>query len=210
MKLAEIYEKFKTPPNLQEHMLRAAGVASFITDHWTEPKIDKELIIKAALVHDLGNLIRFDFINHPEFLGEEQKRLTYWISVQKEIVAKYGTDDHLATARMLREIGVSKKMLSRVSNKSFRNVLNIEKTTDWELKILFYADMRVGPYGIMPLVDRLNEVINRWPEAERGKWVDHIEACKKIEKEIQGNVDINLQEITLDSLSKEDFSNLEI
>jgi hypothetical protein len=195
MRLNDIYLKFKTPPNLQEHMLRVASVTLFIIDHWVGPKIDKELILSAALVHDLGNIVRFDFVNHPEFLGQEQKRLAYWISVQKEIVAKYGSDDHLATTKMLGEIEVNDKLVNLVLTKGFKNVLKIEKSDNWELKILFYADMRVGPYGILSLVDRLNEVINRWPEAERGKWMDHIEACKRIEKEIQEKVDINLQNL---------------
>jgi hypothetical protein len=92
----------------------------------------------------------------------------------------------------------------------FKNLLKIEKSNNWELKILKYADMRVGPFGVVSLEARLGEVINRLLEGEKDKWLGHIEASKRIEKEIQKNVDVNLQEITENSLEKKDFSSLEI
>ena len=41
MKISEIYEKYKIMPNLQEHMLRVAGVASIICDNFSK-KIEKK------------------------------------------------------------------------------------------------------------------------------------------------------------------------
>jgi len=37
MKIQQIYDKYQIMPNLQEHMLRVAGVASIICDNYTKP-----------------------------------------------------------------------------------------------------------------------------------------------------------------------------
>jgi len=210
MKVFEIYQKFTTPPNLQEHMFRVASVALFIVDHWEGPEIDKDLIIKSALVHDLGNIVRLDLKGHPEFLGKEADNIDFWAKKQQEMIEKYGLDDHQATAKMLKEIGLKNKLVELVLRKGFKSSLDIEKSGNWELKIILYADMRVGPFGIMSLANRLEEVLNRLLGADKGKWNTHVEACKRIEKEIQKNLDTNLQKITDKSLKKEDFLSLEI
>ena len=47
-----------------------------------------------ALLHDLGNIVKFDLEKYPDFLGKEKPRLEYWKKVQKEVREKYGSDDH--------------------------------------------------------------------------------------------------------------------
>ena len=71
MKVVEVYKKFGIPPNLQEHMLRVFEVTSYIEKHWKGETVDWDLAKKIALLHDLGNVVKFDFDKHPEFLGSE-------------------------------------------------------------------------------------------------------------------------------------------
>jgi len=210
MKLSQIYKTYRTPPNLQEHMQKVARVAGLICQHWSGPKIDSLLIKKAALVHDLGNIVRFDIKSHPEFLGKEKTRADFWEKTQKEMVSQYGNDDHQATAQMLKEIGLEDKIIQLVLIKGFKNVLSIEKSKIWELKILLYADMRVGPFGVIPLAERIDEAISRWKKVDKNKWEGHIEACKRIEEQIQERVNLDLQKINQDLMGNRDFSDFEI
>ena len=55
-KISEIYAEYKIMPNLQMHMYRVAAVASLIYDNFNEP-LNKEEIITACLLHDMGNII---------------------------------------------------------------------------------------------------------------------------------------------------------
>lgn len=98
MRIKEIYEKFGIPPNLQEHMVQVAKVVDFIKVHWSGPDVNWELLTKAALLHDIGNLVKYDFGVIPIENGD------FWKQRQQEIKQKYGTDDHEATKNMLAEI----------------------------------------------------------------------------------------------------------
>lgn len=203
MKVREIYKKFKVPPNLQEHHLRVAKVAMFICDHWQGSKVDLSLIIKEALLHDIGNIVKFNIEKYPEFLGDESKRIDYWLKVQKEMIVKYGQDDKQATAHMLNEIGVDKKIIDLILAKGFLHSVETEKSGSWELKILLYADLRVGPFGVVSLIERLEEALNRYAPAEKNKWQPQTKACFRIEKQIQANTNADLINLREDQLPKE-------
>ena len=75
MKIKDIYSKYNIPPNLQLHMFRVAAFADILCDNHKKVDFDKEIIIKSCLLHDLGNIIKFDFDNFPELLGAEEKNI---------------------------------------------------------------------------------------------------------------------------------------
>lgn len=58
--IKSIYDQFKVPPDLRKHMAKVTAVVSIVCDNWEGPKIDKQSTIAAALLHDIGNLVRFD------------------------------------------------------------------------------------------------------------------------------------------------------
>jgi hypothetical protein len=199
MKIADIYKKFGIPPNLQEHMFRVCAVTSIIEKHWKgEGKIDWEEAKKMALVHDLGNVVKLDNKNHPEFLGSEQVNLDYWNNKQEEMIVRYGIDDNEATRKMLLEIGISKEIADKVFDKRFLNSIITNNSTDWSLKILYYADLRVLPLRIGTLTERLDDIRERYNPVytERPDFEDLIKACYEVEKQIQDNLNIPVNDIT--------------
>lgn len=201
MTILQIYQKYNIPPNLQEHMIRVTKAVTFILNHWKGPEINRDLLIKAALYHDLGNIVKFDLKSHPEFLGSEQTRVEYWKSIQQQMIKKYGDDDHEATEKMLEEIGVDEKTKTIIAKKSFGNSMETEKSSSWETKILFYADLRSGPFGVIPLQERLADVVSRLEKYKNREDLDQlIEACKKIESQIQENLNFKVDEITEDMI----------
>ncbi len=197
MNITGIYKKFRIPPNLQEHMIRVYRIICFIEKHWIGEEIDWKLVKKIALLHDMGNIIKFNLDAHPEFLGSEEPNVEYWKKVREEVIKKYGLDEEEATRKMLQEVGVDEKAIQIISDKAFGNSVGVKDSKDWQLKLLYYADLRTLPLGIGTLEERLSDVRGRMPKyTSRPDFEDLVSACRDIEKQIQKNLDILTSEIT--------------
>jgi hypothetical protein len=151
--IKEIYEQFQVMPSLQMHMRKVAAVADWILSTINcIPKADKNDVIAALLLHDLGNIVKFK-------LGEE---LTDWRKIQQETIAEYGSDDHVATEKMVRELGVRNRLAFLISEMGFENLQHVIDSNDMELKICLYADLRVAPDGIVSLQKRFADLRERY------------------------------------------------
>jgi HD domain len=193
--ISEIYTEYKIMPSLQMHMLRVAAVASLICDNFEE-SLDKEDVIAACLLHDMGNIIKFKF-NVPEFLAPEG--LEYWEKVQKEFRNKYNTDSpSVATNEIVKEIGVSDKVFNCINTISFLGAKENVETNDFNRKISAYSDDRVTPYGVVSLEERLADLRNRYdyrggdtPERRNFE-----ESIRQVEKQIFVKCKIKPEDIT--------------
>lgn len=158
-------------------MLRVAKVAALVCDHWKGPAIDKNLILKMALVHDLGNIVVIDKNN-------------------LKLKEKYGKNDHRATSAMLREINFPEDFILALESKNFGSSPQLVKSNDWNLKIVFYGDLRTQPTGITSLKERLDEYLKRVDDYYKKLNIQElISACFEIEKQIQQNLDVPVSEI---------------
>ena len=186
MNLEEVYNYLGTPSGLREHMLTVAGLALLIKECWNGEVIDWTAVITAALIHDVGNVIKFDLVNCPELLGSELPRLEYWRIEQKRLIEKYGSDDHDATDKMLQELNVSESVRAMIRAKSFGNAKETASSGDWLVKILLYCDLRVLPGGVGTLDERVDEIKGRLVKySRRPDFLDLVAACKFIEQQIQ-------------------------
>jgi hypothetical protein len=196
MNLTEVYQRLAIPPNLAEHMKTVRLIVEWIEKHWEGEKLNWEQIKTAASLHDLGNIVKFDFEKHPEFLGAEAERIEYWKEKQSEVVEKYGKDDHEVTEKMLVEIGADEEVIKIIGGKSFANSVEIAKMESWGPKILRYADLRTSPNGLVSMKERLDEVTNRLEKYRNDPNLPNlIAACKDIESQIQNKVDADLDKI---------------
>lgn len=202
MKIKEVYDKFSIPPNLANHMLDVASICAFIQEFWTGRDIEWNVILKAALLHDIGNIVRIDFDKYLAFGGEEEIDVIYWKDIQQKLIQKYGNDDHEATRVMLTELNVDKVIIQTILDKSFVNSIKIAHEDNWYTKILQYADLRVIPTGIVPMEDRISDVKNRMTKyTSRPDFDGLIEACREIEREIQKNISVTVDEIKKENMS---------
>lgn len=203
MTIKEIYTKFQIPTILQKHMLRTAKIVVYIKNYWIESNIDWNNLTKAALLHDLGNVVRLKIDSNLNIGGEEK--------IQKEMAAKYGTDDHEATRMMLREIKADSKIIDWILSKSFANAEEIAESNIWENKILLYADMRVTPFGVGTLQERIDELKQRRKKlAEETTFNSKIEACRKLEIQVQKYLSVSVSTITENSVFQNELDLLEI
>jgi len=186
-------------------MIRVHGIVVFLQKHWKGKEVNWDLIKKSALVHDLGNIVKFNLDKYPQFLGSEQKNMEYWKKVQREMIEKYGRDDHEATRQMLTEINVDPKIVQGILGKSFHNAVEIKNSHNWLTKILLYADLRAMPFGVVPLSERLDDVRDRMPQyTSRADFEDLVGAALDIEKQIQHHLNVEVSEIADDSIDTDE------
>lgn len=198
MKMIEdVYEEYYIMPQLKEHMYRVASVANYICDH-LPLTIDKKSVITASLLHDMGNIIKFDLNKFPEF--NEPKGITYWETVKKNYIEKYGNDTHKATIEIALEIGTSLRVLELLNSIGFGKSISAYESGEIEKMICIYADMRVTPRGIVSLKERLADLESRYntnPDAKKGKELQDIYlSLYRIEEKIFNDMNIKPNEIT--------------
>jgi hypothetical protein len=165
-KITDIYREYKLMPTLALHQLRVASVAAQICDS-LDITVDKESVISACLLHDMGNIIKFKLDYFPEFLKPEG--LEYWQKIKEEYKEKYGPDEHIATLEIAKELHTSETVLNLINSIGFSHSVETSNDNHFEIKICCYADMRVNPFGIVALEERLADVRERY---ERNKSVD--------------------------------------
>ena len=124
-----------------------------------DESINKEEVITACLLHDIGNLVKFNLNRFPEL--NDPEGLEYWQSAQQEFWAKYGKNEHDATLGILQEIGVSARIVGLVEDTDFAHFKVYADSGDMAHKILLYADNRVSMHGIVSLEERFEEVMKR-------------------------------------------------
>jgi hypothetical protein len=201
MLIFEAYEKYKIMPGLQEHQLRVAAVAETILENFTQPLSGRDKIVKACLLHDIGNIIKFNLGKLPEFL--EPLGLKYWQGVQAEFVLRYGKDEHAASIQIAREMKMPERVLELIESIGFSQGLSNAKTNDWAKKICAYSDMRVAPKGLVSLEARLDDLRVRYNQGQSNFQVRQFEdALREIEKQIFKHCNIRPEDITEVKVSK--------
>ncbi len=201
-KITELYKSYQIMGNLELHMLRVTGVAKEICSHISE-SVDTENILKACLLHDMGNILKFDLSVFPEFL--EPQGLAYWQGVKSDFEKKYGKLVHPATVKIAHEIGASERVIELIDAISFNRAKQNWESHDFGHKICAYADMRVAPFSVVSMKERLEDGQKRYAASTftyvMGSYL------KKIETQIFEKCDIRPEDIT-ESVVAEHFDEL--
>ncbi len=199
--IQDIYTTYRIPPNLQLHMYQVTAFGLYVAHH-IQPDIhvDTGTITTGNLLHDMGNIIKFDFSPHATF-GIPAGEIPYWKEVQKEFIEKYGMDEDVATDAIAAEIGVEQKVLDILSQHGIQKAEIALSTNDWNLKIIRLSDERVGPHGVVTLDDRYQDIIKRYGNkkhdlSDTGYINKRRGLMMKLESQIQERCSVDLQKIT--------------
>jgi hypothetical protein len=205
MNILEIYTKYNIPPTLQLHQLRVASVAKLISENM-KISVNIDDVVQACLIHDMANIIKFSFDYAPEsFLPEG---VDYWKGIRDEFIKKYGPDEHVASSKIAKEIGVANEVLELVESFGFGHADKRKDDNRIEAKICIYSDMRVSPNGILPLVDRIQEGLTRFKKNKRE--VANSSTEEQRQYLIQCMIDIERQIFRNCKIKSEDINNLSI
>ncbi len=202
MKITDIYEEYKNTPMLAMHQIRTAAVALMICDSLSL-ETDKENIVKACLIHDIGNVIKFDLKQTKSIFGLSDSEIIEIKEIQDEFIQKYGLNEHEATGAIAMELGVSSIIIDLISENRFINLCTNRHGNDLSLKILQYSDSRVCTHGILSYDDRMKDADHRYANhknsIEEEKRYKLVECGKEIEKQIFSHSKIKPEDITDES-----------
>jgi len=211
MKLSVIYDQYSIPRNLRTHMLRVASLGRLICVNLSPTiKIDKVLLITSLLVHDMGNIVKFDFSSNLIKWSEDVAVLK---KIQNTFITKYGSADHEVTENILKEIGVKDSIIKTTHEMTIEKLGHILKNKQWDLLVATYADYRIGPIGIISLDQRIDDLVVRngnkpslnWSSSQKVEtYRKNLNKCEKI---IQKYCSISLNSINDKTLENyfEDF-----
>ncbi|MBP9702829.1 hypothetical protein KBD69_04015 [Candidatus Woesebacteria bacterium] len=183
MQIRDLYDKYYLMPQLREHQLRVGGIVRLITD-------DHDSII-TALVHDMGNIVKFD-LDHPLTQVEDLEK---WKIEQEHVRTTYGSDAHEATFAILKDAGLNKYNIHlRDEGRAYDNEsLDVDFFESMSKPALFtlYGDMRVSIEGVVTMQERIEDLERRYsaPRTE-SKW------AKKLEDYMQSIASIDVRSIT--------------
>jgi hypothetical protein len=182
-------------------MLRAAAVGRIICQNLKRVEIDKDLVIKALLLHDMGNIIKFDFADTDMLQKKDKKRVNELIKTQKQFIKKYGNKTDEVTLQIIKEMTFDKRIIKLCANSHWEEAEEIIENDYWNRKIVCYSDMRVGPFGIMNLHDRFIDLIKRRPKKKKAlKWL--YKRGVELESQIQKQTEIDLNKISNSQIEK--------
>lgn len=147
-------------PQLREHQLRVGGIVRLITP-------DHDSII-TALVHDMGNIVKFNNLD------------PYWSKVQEKFWNDYGRDEHAATDKILREVGMDRYAdYFKEESKAYDNdSLNASyfSAMSKPAMLTLYGDLRVRINGVCSIEERLKDLEERYHyERPERKWAGEFE-----------------------------------
>jgi len=211
-KIKDIYKEYKIMPNLAMHQMRVAAVAMQICE-FLDIEIDTESVVKACLLHDMGNIIKFNLNHFPEH--NEPEGIAYWQNVKSDFIHKYGEDEHNASLLISKELDVSSYIYDLINSVDASHVEIISKEEDFGKKICFYADNRVTPHGVTSILERNIEAKERYKDhphsftEESGLYF--MKNLTEIEKQIFSHLNIKPEEINDESIKNyleklQDFS----
>jgi hypothetical protein len=209
MSIIDIYQKYKIIPNLAEHQLRVAGVAEVICGH-ISPTVNTRDVVTACLLHDMGNIIKFNLeVTQKMMPGKfTDEQINYWKQVKAGFVGKYGNDEHAASVAIAEEVGVGERVIELIESIGFNTGLINAVSNDYERKICAYSDMRVGPFGVIPLEERLADLRERYDHkvhqvgGSEQKRIDFENSLRMIEQQIFERCDIKPEEITAQAVTE--------
>ena len=183
MTIKEIYKRYQIPPNLQRHMREVAQVTWFVADNWIGETLNLDLALNTALLHDLGNLVKFK----QPFLGELKSRADHWLAFQSEMITKYGGDAKIATLAMVAELGLAESVGRILAEMDDLLVGNFAVSD--EAKLVEFADLCVSPEGIVGFEQRKQDLIGRYGETHGLDW---IEPAEQLLTEIQNKTGVDI------------------
>jgi hypothetical protein len=201
-KILEVYKTYKIMPQLQQHQLRVAAVAKQVCDN-IDQQVNRADIITACLLHDMGNIIKFDLQKTIQVSQGliKQEELGYWQDVKDEFIQTYGQNEHKASLQIAKDLGASANVINYISNIDFGAAIENAKKTQLEPKICDYADLRISPDGVVSIVGRLEDGKKRYKDhPERwvtdDKWEVLKNACLENERQIFAHLQIKPTDIT--------------
>lgn len=205
MNILQVYRKYQIIPILQAHQLRVASIGFKLADYY--PNINKNDVVTSCLLHDMGNILKIDFDSPLSQQTLTEKQRIEGQLIKNSFQAKYGDDEHEATLAIIKELPVSQKVQDIVQAICFTKIVSDDFLKfPVEHLICEYSDMRVDPYGITTLEQRLKDLEvrykKRFPNPEhRENRKKFAQVMQKVEEKLFEQIDLDPEMLTNQTLN---------
>lgn len=207
MTIQQFYTDHHIPTHLQRHMLRVTALGQFIARNWRDP-VNEHDVVKTLLLHDTGNLLKFELEKGVEVFDEGERELEHWLAVKAEMQRRYDPPTvEGAIIGMAKEAGATERQLFLLTHMTITKLEQAGVVTDPEQAICTYCDYRVAPWGYVTLQERIDDLRARYQHREE-KWADAARIAEKtqlsqeLEAAIQREVGVNLQQLPEEALDE--------
>jgi hypothetical protein len=200
---AEIYAKYQLPEILQKHLYRVTSLMAVVLDHWCGPELNQPLLIQTMLLHDLGNLVKFDLSDEAPFHLMSARERSFYQELQAQWHLKYGKDADSATCQLIRELGLknAEAIIQLIQGHQADKLAETAAGEDWPQKLVDYTDFRVGPQGLVSLTQRFSDLTARYGY-RHGEWRNNVQIHHKLtlfqtlETQLQTQLDCDLENLS--------------
>jgi hypothetical protein len=192
MTVAQVYAQYKVLPNLQQHMLRVAAFCEVLSKSWTGITIDTQAMIHTCLFHDIAKPITFDMSKQAQYV-KSAAELEEIRQIHQNLIAKYGSNEHVAAIRVFQEIGLGVEAERLIDNLEWDYIPRLLQENDVASLIVIYSDMRIGPRGVLSIAERMENLRAR---AGVAHYEEQLVAGLELEKLMNENSNGRAQNIT--------------
>ncbi len=198
----QIFERYRLPQLLQTHLWRTASLMELLLNHWHGPELDKELLIETMLLHDLGNLVKFDLTDTTPIMLLSETELPMYRALQAKWHQKYGKVVDAVTVSFIKELRLANG--PTMSQIILAHTDGTQATTvaqnDWSQKLCDYTDFRIAPHGLVTLQQRFDDLSKRYAARESGwktpeKVAEKLSFFTTIETQLQAQIGRDLDQI---------------
>lgn len=182
----KIYEMYQVPPWLQTHQVRVAAVGKMVAEAQKQ-QTDVDLVVRTCLVHDIGAIVKFDFSpeGQTRVLGLcPPEETPHWSAVQCSMRERYGEKEKAATSAILHELGLEREY-AVYDRTGFKNMHTILEGKQLPALLVQYADMRVGPFGIVTLRERFEDSRVRYAHVSDADWYAKLDMYERVAGEVE-------------------------
>ena len=152
----QIIEEFHMPKHIRRHCEQVAKICEFLGRKMKDKgyKIDIDLLVHAALLHDLFRICDVTIWDPNVFPdAHSQDSHKKWEELRKK---HCGKDHEYSAYEELINRG-EPHLAELIKSHRFENILDENPFKNWEEKILYYADKRVEHDKIVSLKERLEK-----------------------------------------------------
>ena len=199
----QIFVQFEIHSVLQTHLLRVTSLMDFLVQHWQGPNLNRQLLLETMLLHDLGNLIKFDLRPNAFVKLMKSSELPRYRALQAQWQAQYGFDVDEVTSRLIRQLPLhhQAQIIDLIMNHAEGTTNAVVTSDNWTQKLCDYTDFRVGPHGLLTLAERFTDLTVRYRD-RRDNWQDtdqiqrHLELFQTLESQLQTHLSCDLATLT--------------
>ncbi len=203
----QVFARFPLPINLREHLVRVAAVADTICKHWTGPPLNRDLVVAACLLHDIGNIMKMDFTSpwQRELMKDDYDQIPQYQAFQDRARAHYGNSPDDVRAGLLKQAAIEPEVQTFIAASEGVFMPRMQAENEYAAMVYLYANNRVLPMRVGTLGERIADAKERYPgyyDTPERKAIDYEQRLWEIETALQAHCSIPLNSITDSTIAK--------